>query len=350
MSQQHDKGKNWTDGRTVKQVAETDGSYSEQVSANLMGWDATAGTYVKLSVDHATGNLNVSSTGGGGGGAVTIADGADVAQGTTTDLSSANTVVGILKAIKAAVTGTLTVATHAVTQSGVWTVARSWTLSSATDSVNVGNFPATQPVSGTVTVQQATAANLNATVAGTVTANQGGAPWQENVTQVGGVAVAAGVKGTQQTNMIPTQDAKDAGRTFVSLILDRVTGVTTEALSTMAINKGGTTSSATSYTVTSGKTLRIQGIFMCVLGSSTTAAFGRARLRAVNGTLSVSSPMVFSLDDGSFTGTAAAGNGEGQWIIIPDGLEIPAGWQIGISQVINTTSSTISVSLIGYEY
>lgn len=91
-------------------------------------------------------------TGGGGGGAVTIADGADVAQGTTTDASTANTVVGLLKAIKAAITGTLTVATHAVTQSGVWTVARSWTLSSATDSVNVGNFPATQPVSGTVAV------------------------------------------------------------------------------------------------------------------------------------------------------------------------------------------------------
>lgn len=34
--------------------------------------------------------------------------------------------------------------------------------------VNVGNFPATQPVSGTVTVQQGTAANLNATVTGSV--------------------------------------------------------------------------------------------------------------------------------------------------------------------------------------
>lgn len=89
------------------------------------------------------------SGGAGGGGAVTIADGSNVAQGTTTDPSSANTLVGLLKAIKAAVQGTLTVATHAVTQSGVWTMARSWTLSSATDSVNVGNFPATQPVSGT---------------------------------------------------------------------------------------------------------------------------------------------------------------------------------------------------------
>jgi hypothetical protein len=53
--------------------------------------------------------LEPASIGGGSGGAVTIADGADVAQGTTTDASTANTLVGILKAIKAAVQGTLTV-------------------------------------------------------------------------------------------------------------------------------------------------------------------------------------------------------------------------------------------------
>lgn len=117
-------------------------------SIRLFAWNNTLGRFQRLTVDPATGNLNVTGGGGGGGsGPVTVADGADVAQGTTTDPSSANTIVGILKAIKAAVQGTLTVATHAVTQSGVWTTARSWTLSSATDSVNVGNFPATQPVS-----------------------------------------------------------------------------------------------------------------------------------------------------------------------------------------------------------
>lgn len=46
--------------------------------------------------------------GGGGGGAATIADGADVAQGTTTDAASASTVVGLLKNLKAALAGTLT--------------------------------------------------------------------------------------------------------------------------------------------------------------------------------------------------------------------------------------------------
>lgn len=68
--------------------------------------------------------------------------------------------------------------------------------------VNVGNFPATQPISGTVTVQQATAANLNATVSGsvsvsnfpatqpisgTVAATQSGS-WSVDVNNAGGAS------------------------------------------------------------------------------------------------------------------------------------------------------------------
>lgn len=53
-------------------------------------------------------SLPVSSSGGGGG-AVTVADGADVAQGTTTDASSASTVIGLLKNLKAALAAALLV-------------------------------------------------------------------------------------------------------------------------------------------------------------------------------------------------------------------------------------------------
>jgi hypothetical protein len=42
-------------------------------------------------------DVNIVSGGGGGGGAATIADGADVAQGSTGDASTANTVIGRLK-------------------------------------------------------------------------------------------------------------------------------------------------------------------------------------------------------------------------------------------------------------
>lgn len=43
-------------------------------------------------------------------------------------------------------------------------------------SVSVSNFPATQPISGTVT------------------ANQGGAPWADNITEIGGAAISLGQK------------------------------------------------------------------------------------------------------------------------------------------------------------
>ncbi len=72
--------------------------------------------------------------GGGGGGPVTIVDGGDVAQGTTTDAGSANTMVGLTKNIKAALAGTLTVGTHAVTGSGTFNV----NLTGETAGVGVG--------------------------------------------------------------------------------------------------------------------------------------------------------------------------------------------------------------------
>lgn len=58
----------------------------------------------------------------------------------------------------------------------------------------------TQPVSGTVTVQQGTAANLNATVTGTVASTQSGSwtvqqgtpPWSNNITQFGGTNLSTG--------------------------------------------------------------------------------------------------------------------------------------------------------------
>lgn len=92
----------------VRQHDEGDGTFSEVTAAHLRAWDATSGSWVRVTADHATGALNTTG-GASGGGAATIADGADVAQGTTTDASSANTVIGILKAIKAAITGTLAV-------------------------------------------------------------------------------------------------------------------------------------------------------------------------------------------------------------------------------------------------
>jgi hypothetical protein len=56
-------------------------------------WSPTALAYVSLQAD-ATGNLKTTGSGGGGGGAVTIADGADVAQGYTSDSAVYGDVAG----------------------------------------------------------------------------------------------------------------------------------------------------------------------------------------------------------------------------------------------------------------
>lgn len=79
-----------------------------------------------------------------------------------------------------------------------WTVGRTWTLSSGTDSVNIGNFPAT------VAVTQSTSPWV---VSGTVTANQGGAPWSNNVTQIGGSSFTLGQK--TMANSAPVVIASD---------------------------------------------------------------------------------------------------------------------------------------------
>lgn len=80
--------------------------------------------------------------------------------------------------------GTNTIGNVNAIQSGLWSTGRTWNLLNTTDSVNIGNFPAVQPISGTVianagtgtfTVGQATGTNLHTVVdSGTITATQSG--------------------------------------------------------------------------------------------------------------------------------------------------------------------------------
>ena len=113
-------------------------------------WDVGSLSWVKMTQP---------GGGGGAGGPVTIADGADVAQGTTSDVawtSGSGTVIALLKKIAGlsvsvsnfpatqAVTGTFFQTTQPV--SGTF-----WqTTQPVSGSVSVSNFPATQTVSGTV--------------------------------------------------------------------------------------------------------------------------------------------------------------------------------------------------------
>lgn len=156
-------------------------------------------------------------------------------------------------------------------------------------------------------------------------------------------------KGTQGASAMPVQNLHDAGRTYVTLYLDAIAGITTEALATMNINVGGTVTTGTSWTVPTGKTFRLQAFQATVKASSTTAVAGRVRVRSA-ATVAATSGIVAALDIPILTGTAAAGTGQTEGYQISEGLEIAAGQQVGISHIEGSTSSTVSAIVTGYYY
>ena len=174
-----------------------------------------------------------------------------------------------------------------------------------------------------------------------------------NSLSVTGPSDQVSAKGVQPSAAIyeGVQQPKDAGRTYLALTAARVTGVASETLLSCTQNKGGTTSSVTSYTVSTGKTLRVQSISATIRGSSTAAAVnGVVNLRAAASGIATTSPLVMTLDIPAVTDTAAAGNGTAVSVPIPDGLEFASTTQIALTQNCSTTSSTVSVTLIGFEY
>jgi hypothetical protein len=146
---------------------------------------------------------------------------------------------------------------------------------------------------------------------------------------------------------MPTLHAKDSGRTPVCFFADRVAGVTAEALLTLTINKGGSTSSATSYTVSAGKTLRVISFAGACVNSTTTANSGRLRLRSA-ATVATTSPIFASLDMPGVG--AAAQEGQNEAAAYADGIEFAAGTEVGVSYVMNATTGSISVCVVGFEY
>lgn len=138
-----------------------DGLDVAQGSTADVAWVAGAGTVISL----------LKKIASAGGSAVSIADGADVAQGTTTDASSASTVIGLLKNLKAALAGTLTVGLP----SGASTAAKQPVIgtagASSVDVISVQGIASgtAQPVSGPVTDTQLRATPVP--VSGTVTAS-----------------------------------------------------------------------------------------------------------------------------------------------------------------------------------
>jgi len=174
-------------------------------------------------------------------------------------------------------------------------------------------------------------------------------------TQQGGTSGLTGdvqAKGIQGVNALMTQDFKDSGRTYITISADRIAGITTEALITsLNVNKGGSvTSGVTSYTVTAGKIFRITSFYVEVLNTTTVDNRVLVRARVNNGGVAVLASPVVLMNLASGPAALAAAGGSA-FLSIPDGLEIPAGSGIGISQLCTvTTAGIVSVALVGYEY
>lgn len=171
-----------------------------------------------------------------------------------------------------------------------------------------------------------------------------------NLTGAGGTNFAAEPKGTQAANFLPVQAAADTGRTYIVLHADNVAGVTAEAVFTFTKNVGGTeTTGQTSYTVTTGKTLRLQSLSILVKDTTTTANSIQVKLRSAASAVSVTSPVVAALFASAPAAVASAiGAAAVNW---DGGIEVASGNQIAISHLENVTTAAISsFCLTGFEY
>lgn len=235
--------------------------------------------------------------------------------------------------------------TFPATQSGTWTVQPGNTANTTAWLMNVGQFGGTNISTGTgaggAGIPRVTISNDSS-----LAANQ-----SVNINQVGAVAVVAQTKGTQATNAFPTQDLKDSGRNRVSFTADRVTPAASDTLVTFTKNVGGTaTASQTTYTVTTGKTFRLQAVYFSVVTSTTTVISARLALREnTGGTCTASSSPVLMMEAAGVTAVANEGV-SGTNLSMPDGWEFPSADSICFSAIGSTSTGTMTISVIGYEY
>lgn len=153
------------------------------------------------------------------------------------------------------------------------------------------------------------------------------------------------------TTPMPVKRNTDTGRTYIALYCKDITGVTSEGMATFVKNVGGTeTTGQTAYTITNGKTFRVQAITLIIKNTTTVANNLIVRLRA-GGSVGTSSPIVAQVAAASVAALATViGNSQ---VTYPDGIDIPGDGtvQLGISHLENvTTASITSITVTGYEY
>lgn len=208
--------------------------------------------------------------------------------------------------------------TVAAAQNGAWSTDRTWALSSGTDSVNVDNFPAVQPISGTVTANQGTSPWV---VGGTITANAGTGPFP--VSDNGGSLTVDGTVAATQSgawSQIPDRPSQKSGRTYV---------------------EGAVSASATTtlYTVTPGKILYVTDIVVSALNQSAVTG-GLLEIRD-GSTLKVPFLMV--------TAGATNANGIARLSGIGCVFSEPKRFSTNINATVVLGTLSFSVSFTGYE-
>lgn len=131
-------------------------------------------------------------------------------------------------------------------------------------------------------------------------------------------------------------------------------GVTTEAMLTLTPLSGFVAgSTGTSFSVTSGKTFRIQAINVSVRTTATnSSASAIVRLR-ISSSGAVTTGTTPAASVAALTGnatTTVVGWAASDQMIFPDGLELSGTMQFGLSQLASATSTTIDAQIIGFEY
>lgn len=248
----------------------------------------------------------------------------------------------------------------------------------ATQPVSIASMPstpvtgtfwqATQPVSGPLTDTQLRATSVpvsltSTTITGSVAVT--GTFWQatqpvsgpltDTQLRASAVPVVAPTltKGTQGSTGLSTQHLRDSGRAIVNAAtaIAGVTAVTSEALLTLAISRdGAATSNATTIAVTSGKRLRIIGITAGVISTAAAVISARVCLRMnPSGAAAANSPILAVLPL-SQQAAALAQAGDTCVLMFSEAIEISGTMQVGLSQVASVTTGTIWASLIAYEY
>lgn len=120
---------------------------------------------------------------------------------------------------------------------------------------------------------------------------------------------------------------------------------------TSGSNAGSALSAATLYTVTAGKTLRIQTVNYYMKATSTVTNLAKFRIRQAASSIANTSPIIYA-DSlvGSAMGAVTAGAGYSKNVLIPDGLEVPSAQQITFTWLTAANTCTVGLSIVGYEY